>query len=119
MYGLADDTDLSFFNNIELSLVAVGKYSIRFVFENDIDILVHDSRFEHFNAAGVLLTPDGEFKDGARSLPSLIGQIAVSGRNDDGVLVIDFDNGESLRLYDDSEHYESYVIGGPNIEIIV
>jgi hypothetical protein len=50
----------------------------------------------------------------------LLGAVVVAAQGDeDGTLTIRFDNGRTLRVYDTSTKYESYIITYPGKDIIV
>ncbi|OQW61006.1 MAG: hypothetical protein BVN28_08200 [Nitrospira sp. ST-bin4] len=121
MYGLKPNVDLRFFVGKELIQVAVGPADVQFHFHERVSLSVQ-SRIEHISE-GVETEWDGDENKplAAASLLGLISSSVTSVQGDsDGTLSLRFTNGDLLKVFDDSEHYESYQINpGDGKNIIV
>jgi hypothetical protein len=109
MHGLDTDADLRFLLHKELVQVALGKYHARLSFEGDVSIeVVGDGLLD---AGGRSSAFSADEVDRSKDLVSLLGKkierVEVRERAE---LVLSFEGGDTLTLYDSSEHYESYVI---------
>lgn len=118
MYGLPANIDLSFLEGKELENVSIAFNSMVLNFDEPIRISITSlCRYKY----------DGDFIDidnypsSASIICSLLGKKIIVANSEDGKnLRLQFDDGYSFIICDDSEHYESYlIIGGSNGEIVV
>ena len=110
MYGLPDKIDLSFFLGKDLEQISFGPAQIQFYFSDRIHIGI-GGKLSHSAGGKTSVWGEGVPPMNAASVLSLIGAsvIDVHGTSD-GTLTLTFSNDESLVLFDDSDHYESYTI---------
>ncbi len=110
MFGLPPDLDLGFFTGRMLLQVCIGANEAILNFDGDISITITspiacrsgaraaDQRFDNYGDAAVALV-------------GFIEKTVVSAKGEeDGTLVLTFQDDSRITLYDDSEHYESYTI---------
>jgi hypothetical protein len=117
MYKLPLDFDGKFFIGKTLECISFAAYSVYFSFEDDITVTV-ESSLQH------LVDSEGGIKQSIplseSRLMQLVGHAATQVLADaDGTLEIIFDNGQSLKVFDDFANYESYAIKHGDIEIFV
>lgn len=109
MYGLPENTDLSFFNGKILLQVCIGYNEVILRFDGDVSITIqtdiaHKSG-DVFTALYKTIIPS------AAMLVSFIHKsISKASAKSPGTLVLEFSNGEGLEIYDTSSEYESYQI---------
>jgi hypothetical protein len=118
MYGLPENTDLSFFKGLPLLQVCFGEHDLILRFDNDVGVTITSS-------IGVLRGSDGcectsEFRKAAPSLLSLLNHVVtdVTGETS-GTLTLFFEGDIRIVVLDDSADYESYVINFRNQVIVV
>lgn len=118
MYGIPKGTDLSFLVGRTLIQVCIGTHDLVLNFDGSVSITVTSS----IAYAG----PGGEHRkseDFAGAAPAVLGLLSrtvVSYRYDDaGTLMLVFEDGTTLALYDDSSNYESYVIRNGDRVVVV
>jgi len=118
MYGLPINLDLKFFNEKELLQVCIGLNDMIINFEGSIGVSITSKCV--YECAGEVLEIEN-YVLSANILCSLLGKKVTEAVNEDGKnLKLRFEGDCSLNIFDDSEHYESYVIiGAPEGEIIV
>ncbi len=118
MYGLSAKFDVGVFVKKELTLVSFTANTINLFFGQEVSITI----------IGSFIYSLGELKDAIKiSLPvlssnlmCLIGKVVRHAeRQDDGSLILQFENGHDLIILDDSREYESYSIRIGSSEIIV
>jgi len=118
MFGLKENTDLSFLNEKELIQVGIGFNDLVLYFEENIHIsITSECEFEDQLSQNENID---DYKKSANLICSLLGSTicnVIGGIN--GTLELGFSNGCKLKICDDSEHYESYLIKSPFIQIIV
>jgi hypothetical protein len=109
MYRLPSDVDLGFFCGKTLIQLCMGFSDLILRFHPDISITVtssigyrHDSeRLDRFESLSMA----------ACAIRELLNQEVSSANGDSkGTLTLGFSGGNQVEIYDDSEHYESYVI---------
>ena len=111
MYGVPKDLDLSGFVGATLIQVCLGESQIQFHFHPKGSFLVEGS-WELVDTAGnpVDKVQDHSDRDEYR-VHRLLGQAVIAWAIDSpSSLSLTFRNGLTLRLYDDSEQYESFSI---------
>jgi hypothetical protein len=118
MYGLPDRIDLGFFIGRTLLQVCFGANSLILNFDGYVSVNVS-------SAVGCLDT-DGSiqrhinFHEVASKLIGLIDQTIISANSDhSGTLLLNFNGGGILAVYDNSEQFESYFIRNGDQQIIV
>lgn len=116
MYGVPADLDLAFLHGAVLIQVCLGQWQVQFHFHPAASISI-EGRWELLDTAGVRI--DGAHDTSERppyQLHRLLGQrIASSEVAAPKWFALRFDGGEVLRVFDDSEQYESFSIQPGNI----
>ena len=123
MYRIRADEDLSFLLHKELEQLCIGKYDVQLHFHDNVGISIGGEEpsksFQHKTSFSPSLHVPG-FPGAAISLVSLLGEevkrVVVE---DPTTLALHFSNQEELRIYDNSDFYESFTISGPNRLIVV
>jgi hypothetical protein len=109
MYGLSADVDLSFFIDVSLIQICLGSHQIAFNFDEDVSITVEGDMGIRIPPAGERVV--GDFREVIYDLAMLIERSVIRvASQPGGTLVLSFDNGWLLKIYDSSQHYESYQI---------
>lgn len=117
MHGVPADLDLSPFEGLTLTNIGLGPHDLRLAFTNYPD----PDRHLSIEATWELRGTDDEIIDraddayGLRDTPlhfhRIIGQEVTSSLvSAPDWIELGFGNGVRLRVYDDSEHYESFTI---------
>jgi hypothetical protein len=118
MYGVPADLDLTFLHDALLVQVCLGEYQIQFAFFPTGHISV-EGKWE-------LLAADGSRIDGLQPVPrtepyrlhQLLGQRVVRTEiAPPSWIALQFERGELLRVFDNSQQYESFSIQPGNIFI--
>jgi hypothetical protein len=111
MYGVPADLDLSVLRGAELIQVCLGRFDIQFQFHPIGHVLVTGG-WELFDETGVLIGCG--VQEGSRppfQLHRLLGEKIVGiSIHAPTYLELVFSNGDTLRLVDNSEQYESFTI---------
>ena len=111
MYGVPADLDLAFLHGAELMQVCLGQHQIQFHFNPPGSISV-EGGWELLDAAGVRI--DGRQNRLDRppyQLHRLLGRrVTGSEVSAPEWFALWFQDGEMLRVFDDSPHYESFQI---------
>ncbi len=116
MHGVPAELDLRFLHGAELIQVCLGQYQVQFHF--------HPAGLISVEGGWELLDPAGERIDGSADGPErppyqlhrLLGRlVAASEIAPPGSFALRFEGGELLRIFDDSEQYESFAIQPGNI----
>jgi hypothetical protein len=111
MYGVPADLDLTFLNGAELIQVCLGSHQLQFHF--------HPVGSIYVDGGWALLGPGGECVDQKDDRPDrppyqlhrLLGQTVASTEiSPPAWFALQFAGGEVLRVFDDSEQYESFQI---------
>lgn len=118
LHGLPSNVDLSFFEGRRLVQVCVGLHELIINFDNRVAITaecriavsVQDEALRQFD------DPTLAAVELFRILQRIVE--SVEGRND-GELILRFECGSSVHLYDDATHYESYMIRNGEELIVV
>jgi len=111
VYGVPKDLDLSRFHGSSLVQIAIGEFQVQFHFEDDASIGV-EGRWELFDAAGSLLDQamENSERDWYRVHGLLGHQVVGSEVEPPTSFTLVFDDGQRLKVYDDSGPYESFSI---------
>jgi hypothetical protein len=118
MYGLSKKTDLSFLIERQLEQVAIGLYQVQLNFDQDVSISL-ECKFDHTSNGKSLITSEN-LPSSASSLLQLIGSKLIRVENHgNGNIEIIFSDQSIVKIFDDSESYESYQISAPGINLIV
>ena len=116
MYGVPADLDLLFLHGAELIQVCLGQYQLQFHFHPAGSISV-EGGWELLDPAGLRI--DGSHDGPERppyQLHRLLGRrVTASEIAAPRWFAIQFDGDEVLRIFDDSEQYESFAIQPGNI----
>ena len=111
MYGVPPNLDLSFLRGRSLTMVGIGEFQLQFHFHPDGLISV-EGKWELIGADGSELdrSRDNSERDEYR-VHRLLGQEVVATELDPPQsFSLQFGNGMMLRIFDDSEQYESFSI---------
>lgn len=118
MYGLPKNIDLNFLKGIQLIQICISFNHVIMRFDNDVTISV-ESVFK-------LFTDEGEVRFHSENISintdfiNLLGETIIGlEAYESGTLVLYFENGSKVELYDDSKKYESYEIRGNGRTITV
>jgi hypothetical protein len=118
MNGFPPNVDLGFISGRQLIQVCVGLHDLILNFDENVRLLV-TSCISVSDAQG----PDKrfeDFRDAVGEVARALGEKVRSAEaEDDRTLRIEFENGVWMRVFDDSDQFESFVIHGPSGEIIV
>jgi hypothetical protein len=116
VHGVPADLDLTFLNGAELIQVCLGQYQLVFQFHPAHSISVEGS-WDLLDSTGALI--DGAKRsDDWRDRPPYHLHRLLGRRVTDAEVAapewfaLRFESGESLRIFDDSDQYESFSIGG-------
>ena len=108
MYGVPANLDLSQFHGATLLQIAAGQHDLQLRFESPLEIAI-EGRWE-------LRDPTGGITSSLDRLRRLAGGTIVSTRiNAPRSIVLEFDGGASLEIYDSSTQYESFAIQPGNV----
>ena len=119
MYKLPKDFDAAFFVGRTLEVVSFSANTVFLGFDNGVSITVL-SALQHqlpsqSDPPNIQRVPLAESK-----LTQLPGRCVTQATGEaDGTLVLFFDNGHVLRVFDDNPHYECYSINDGEREIFV
>jgi hypothetical protein len=109
MYGLAENTDLSFFTDKTLRQVRTGANENILYFDGDITLTITT---DIAHRSGEVFT--AIYKTAVPAAPMLIGlldhSIVRATVKLPGTLILEFSNKETIEIYDTSTTYESYNI---------
>ena len=109
MHGLPKDVDLSLFIRREVIQVCIGCHQAQLNFDGRVRVSI-EGEAAHRNPSNVTSTYS-ELRQMAEMLVGLLGKCVVEAtRLEPGTLVLSFDSGDVIEIYDSSEHYESYQI---------
>ncbi len=119
MYKLPADFDGSFLKGKKLSMIAFSENSVVFHFEQNVSVCVLSSFIHSTDLSEELVTLQRVPVTDSTIL-QLLGHVTINVSSDpDGTLSMMFENGHSLKVFDDSSNYESYLISNGEEEIIV
>ncbi len=118
MYGLPQDTDLTFLKGKQLLQVCIGYNEVILHFDGNVTIT---AQTEIGHNSGRELS--AIYKTAIPAAPALVRFLHESVLNasvvSPGTLKLDFSNGEGLEIYDTSSQYESYQINYEGRTIVV
>ncbi len=118
MYNVPDASEFNPLFNKEVTQLCISPYQIILRFEGDISFSIQGT-FNHIKNH-VIINNKGTIPEQGISLISLLDQkIDKIEINSPKEFTLEFFNSEKLNLLDDDENYESFVIMGPDIEIII
>ena len=118
MYGLPKDVDLSLFLNETLVQICFGSNDLILNFHKDVSVMI-TSQIGLADTDGVIRVEE-KFGKYASRLLALLGQDVIKAVGEEnGTLMLLFNGGDALYIYDISEHYESYTITYKDKEITV
>jgi hypothetical protein len=120
VYGLPLNIDLSFLAGKVLLQICFGANEVVLNFDGNVTIVVTSSIACRKGIVGHLCQKFQEYKSAAAMLLEFLQQVVTSAQGEeDGTLTLTFDDSSAIVLYDDSEHYESYIIKHGNGTIVV
>ena len=109
MYGLPESVDLGFLSGSTLVQICVGENDLILNFYKDVSITV-ESCVGCEDGSGAVQR-FGDFRQAAGMLFAFLGQdVRVAVRASQTTLVLEFESGKRIEIYDDSEQFESFVI---------
>ncbi len=119
MYKLPKGFDGGFFIGRRLEFITFSENSVAFAFDKDVSVTVESSLQHLYEASAdsgvVQNVPLSESR-----LMQLLGKTVAAVKGDEkGTLTILFDNGQTLKVFDDQPQYESYSMNNGKHEIIV
>jgi hypothetical protein len=111
MYGVPADLNLAFLHGTELVQVCLGQHQVQFHFHPAGTISV-EGGWELLDAFGTRIdSSQGGPERPPHQLHRLLGRrVVVSEVAAPRWFALQFDGGEVLRIFDDSEHFESFSI---------
>ena len=111
MYGVPNDLDLTFLHRTTLIQIRLGQFQVQFHF-HPVGTICVDGSWELIGAAGEML--DRSYDDSDRppyELHRLLGrEVTATEIHAPKWFSVEFETGEVLRVFDDSETYESFQI---------
>jgi hypothetical protein len=116
MYGVPTDLDLSTFTGARLLQVSVSRFQAQFIFGADRTISV-EGKWQIFDDTGnsIVDVPRDSISNDAQ-FQMLVGERVVAGSvNAPDWFELHFQNGFVLRVFDDSQEFESFSIQPGNI----
>jgi len=118
MYRIPADLNLSNIVGSEIDLIGLGKYQIQFCFRSGETISV-ESKIEIWSKQRIVCIWNRKTHQWSNQLFQELLGVEVSGFRveNDTTLSINFGNDCTLKLYDDSDEYESIVIQPETIVI--
>ena len=120
MYGLPRNFDPTLFVGRTIELVSFTSNTVHLAFSGDRCSLTIESSFEHNPGVTGRERVHSEVPVVESGLMRLVGRsVAIAEVEGEGTLFLRFDDGQTLRLFDDSEEYESYRIDCNGLEIVV
>jgi hypothetical protein len=118
MYGLPKNLDLGFFDRKVLLQVCFGAHDLILNFDGGLSIAISSSI--GFTRPDIRASRHANFRDAAGTLLTLINrQLVSAGTDGRGTLILSFEQGETISIYDDSSQYESYTIKNRDQLIVV
>ncbi len=113
MYGLPSSLDLTRFHGSSLDQIALGQYLLQFRFSGDPPMEIGvEGRWELRAANGAVV--DGSQDNASREVyrvHTLLGRTVVRSEvHAPKSLVLHFDSGHALEIFDDDTRYESFSI---------
>lgn len=118
MYGVPPDLPLDRFLGRDCTLIGIGRCEIRFMFPSTGDICVY-SRWEVCDDSGRMIDRAREHAERScyfvhKVIDSPVHRYVINAPKS---FTLFFENGYSLTVFDDSEHYESFSIQPDGIYI--
>jgi len=118
MYGLPPNTQLDFLKGKALLQACFGANDLILNFTEDISISIFSSVGVSFG--GGSLDKHSAFEEVSRELLQLLNREIVEVHwTPKGTVTLIFDEGGTVQIYDDSEHYESFTITSPSGLLVV
>lgn len=119
MYGLPEDFDASIFVERTLEQICFNENQIALHFGLDLSLVI-ECAFIHEDPAQQPSNQVVDVPAASSNLMSLLGvRVTLAWGDKDGTLLVRFENGQSLKIEDNSPVYESYRIQQGDREIIV
>jgi hypothetical protein len=118
MYGVPDDLDLSGFSGLTVTRVCVDAAQVQVYFEQDHYVGI-EGAWELIDSGGQIVGGRSRDRTTRESKADLLVGLRVLGNavSPPDWFELRFDNGTTLKVYDDSEQYESFSIQPGNIFI--
>lgn len=119
MYRIPIDLDLSFCVGASLNQIAVGKFDVQFIFDSGARIALQ-SEAEVIESEEVVAHWSEEGGWSSIAFHSLLNSDVIRGLvPNETTIELHFSNGQLLRLYDNSNQFESMQIYRPGQDSIV
>jgi hypothetical protein len=117
MYGLPKTFNATFFVGLNVEMVCLNVNQIYVHFGPTVSLVI-EAIFE-FTVDGRTVLVDS-LPSGCGELAALLGQSVTSAvSTEDGTLTLSLSNGDGIRCWDSSEHYECYQVrNGESITIV-
>lgn len=118
MFGLPSDIDLTFFQKQRLIQICFGANDLQLHFDEKASVSI--TSLIRFKSALGDYSETEDYRQLAGVLVTLLDQTVKSARGEkDGTLELVFESGVSLTVFDNTEHYESYMITHGDTQIVV
>lgn len=119
MYGLPPNVDLGFLKGKRLIQICVGANDLILRFDEDgVSIVITSLIGIHVRSN--IYKRYSDFRESASSVVKFLDDSVTGVHGEpDGTLTVEFRGGGKFRVYDDSEHFESYVIHNKEKVIVV
>lgn len=118
MYRLSQDADLSFFVDVDLLQVCVGRNELILNFDRNVNLTML-STFAVGDPDGASVTCEESLAGVLALFPLICDSVTKAEATPDGGLLLLFRSGRTITVFDDSDQYESFWIGTGEAEIIV
>jgi hypothetical protein len=119
MYGLREDTDLSFLVGREVLGVQARENNLHLKFDSSVEINIESKAVMRRSSEERIQWTHG-CSDLDQEFRGPVGSKLQFFRGDpSGTLEIDFSNGSMLTLFEDSREYKSYTISGLGVTVVV
>jgi len=118
MYGIPASLDISFLHGTSLVQVCLGQHQVQFHF-HPVGCITVEGRWELIGIGGEKLANSSDATGNPSGvLNRLLGQQVVASEvSAPDSFTLRFDKGDLLRIFDDSEQYESFCIQPGNIVV--
>lgn len=118
MYGLPKDINLDFFVGRTLLQICIGASDIILKFDESVSLTITCSI--GFKEEGCDIRKYDFLSHSAVDIIKLLHKIVIGVNGlEDGTLILEYNDGNILEVYDDSEQYESYIIHYGDNEMII
>lgn len=118
MHGLHADLDLSVFCGATLDLITFTSNTIHFAFDKPASVTIQSSYKYYANQTSAF--EQNKVPPRESRLMQLVGQsVHAASPVGRGTLLLEFESGQRLEIFDDYEQYESYLLTIGDREVFV